>query len=84
MEGPSTSTRRRERSSASSLNPISVEGTLDISLAPEDEVTVLQEVVRLQAVSIVVHGLGSLPSNEDLQHLLQASIQSDLDKIIDI
>ena len=74
MEGPSTSTPR-ERSSASAPIPISVEGTLDISLAPEDEVTVMQEVIRLQAVSIVVHILGSRPSKGDLRHLLQASIQ---------
>ena len=46
--------------------------------------TVLQEVVRLQAVSIVVHVLGSQSSKGDLRHLLRASIQSDLDKIIDI
>ena len=83
MEGPSTSTPR-ERSSASALNPISVEGTLDISLALEDEVIVMQEVIRLQAVSIVVNILGSRPSKGDLRHLLQVAIQSDLDKIIDI
>ena len=45
--------------------------------------TVMQEVVRLQAVSMVVHVLGSQPSKGDLRHL-QASIQSYLDKIIDI
>ena len=83
MEEPSTSTPL-ERSSASALNPISVEGTLDISLALEDEVIVMQELIRLQAVSIVVHILGSRPSKGDLRYLLQASIQSDLDKVIDI
>ena len=46
--------------------------------------TVMQEVIRLQTVSIVVHILGSQPSKGDLRHLLQAAIQSDLDKIIDI
>ena len=65
MEEPSTSTPR-ERSSASTLNPISFDGTLDISLTPEDEVIVMQEVIRLQAVSIVVHILGSRPSKGDL------------------
>ena len=44
----------------------------------------MQEVVCLQAISIVVHVLGSRLSKGDLRHLLQASIQSDLDKIIDI
>ena len=69
MEGPSTSTPQ-ERSNASALNPISVEGTLDINLAPEDEVNVRQGVVCLQAVSIVVHVLGSRPGKEYIQHLL--------------
>ena len=44
----------------------------------------MQEVIRLQTVSIVVHILGSQPSKGDLRHLVQAAIQSDLDKIIDI
>ena len=44
----------------------------------------MQEVVCLQAISIVVHVLGSQSSKGDLRHLLRASIQSDLDKIIDI
>ena len=74
----------RERSSASALNPISVKGTLDISLTLEDEVTVMQEVVCLQKVSIVVHVSGSRLSKGDLRLLLQDYIQSDLDKIIDI
>ena len=83
MEEPSTSTPW-EQSSASILNPIFVEGTLAISLAPEDELSVIQVVVRLQDVSIVIHVSGSRPSKGDLQHLLQASIQSNLDTIIDI
>ena len=83
MGGPSTSTPQ-ERSGASVLNPISVEGALDINLEPKDEVNVMQEVVCLQVVSIVVHVSGSRLSKGDLRLLLQDYIQSDLDKIIDI
>ena len=49
MDGPSLSTPR-EQSGASTLDPISFEGTLDISLALEDEATIMQEVVHLKAV----------------------------------
>ena len=69
MEEPSTSTPQ-ERSGASVLNPISVEGALDINLEPKDEVNVMQEVVCLQVVSIVVHVLGSWTTKGDLQQLL--------------
>ena len=71
---------RREQSGASTLDPISFERTLDISLALEDEATIMQEVVHLKAVSIVAQVLGSRPSKGDIWHLLLASLQANLDK----
>ena len=83
MYTPSSSTPK-ERSTESAPASPTIDGTIDVQLAPEDELIVLNEVKRLEQCSVVAQVLGKRPSRGDLRHLLQAALKEKLDKITDI
>ena len=83
MYTPSSSTPKERSTELAPASP-TIDGTIDVQLAPEDELIVLNEVKRLEQCSVVAQVLGKRPSRGDLRHLLQAALKEKLDKIIDI
>ena len=71
-------------STESALASPTIDGTIDVQLALEDELIVLNEVKRLEQCSVVAQVLGKRPCREDICHLLQATLQEKFEKIIDI
>ena len=53
-------------------------------LSEEDKITVVGEVHRLEAFSLVVHVQGSRPNRLELRHILYAAFSEEMDNILDI
>ena len=78
-----TTSRRGSRESSSDICPVA-DLTIDFTPSYDVEQRVQAEIDRLQQLSIVVHVVGGRPNRSDIRLLLQARLQADLERIIDI